>query len=428
MAENIFVLGLDEHNRETLGSLPHLSRYRFHGLLTIEELQHEDIDVPALLERARAQLEAFDGTVDAIMGYWDFPVSSMVPILCEEYGLPSASLESVVKCEHKYWSRLEQREVIDELPGFAEVAQDATEPPAGLSYPMWLKPVKSFSSELAFRVTDDEEFRSALAEINEGAGRIGEPFEYVLGRVNPPAAIAEAGGTACLAEEEVGGRQVTVEGYVHEGEVVVYGVVDSLLYPDSPSFLRYQYPSRLPGHVTERLTTVSRRVVERLGLDSVTFNIEFFWDPETDRIRLLEVNPRHSQSHAKLFEYVDGTPNHECALSLALGRSPELSPGDGEYAVAAKWFLRRFEDGVVRRAPGPEDVARVEREIPGTTVKVVAHEGDRLSRLPGQDSYSYELAQVFVGARDEEELKDKYDRCVAALPFEIDTVGDAEDR
>ncbi|GAB3213750.1 hypothetical protein GCM10027294_48070 [Marinactinospora endophytica] len=308
MAENIFVLGLDEHNRETLGSLPHLSRYRFHGLLTIEELQHEDIDVPALLERARAQLEAFDGTVDAIMGYWDFPVSSMVPILCEEYGLPSASLESVVKCEHKYWSRLEQREVIDELPGFAEVAQDATEPPAGLSYPMWLKPVKSFSSELAFRVTDDEEFRSALAEINEGAGRIGEPFEYVLGRVNPPAAIAEAGGTACLAEEEVGGRQVTVEGYVHEGEVVVYGVVDSLLYPDSPSFLRYQYPSRLPGHVTERLTAVSRRVVERLGLDSVTFNIEFFWDPETDRIRLLEVNPRHSQSHAKLFEYVDGTP------------------------------------------------------------------------------------------------------------------------
>lgn len=425
MAQNIFVLGLDEYNHETLRSLPHLRDYDFHPLLSLDALQgQDDIDLPGLLDRAERELDAFDGSVDAIIGYWDFPVSSMVPILCERRGLPAAPLVSVVKCENKYWSRLEQREVIDALPRFAEVDFDAAGKPDELEYPLWLKPVKAFSSELAFRVTDDAGFRAALAEIEEGAGRVGEPFQFVMDQVRLPPEIAEAGGTACLAEEEGRGEQVTVEGYVHDGKATVYGVVDSLCYPGTPSFLRYQYPSRLPGSVTDRLADLSTRVVERLGLNWVTFNIEFFVDRERDAITLLEVNPRHSQSHARLFEFVDGIPNHECVIRLALGRKPELTHGQGEYATAAKWFLRRFADGHVRRAPSEEDVARVEREVPGTTLKIIAQEGQRLSELSSQDSYSYELLQVFVGADDTAGLERKYRACVDALPFEIDDVED----
>jgi hypothetical protein len=40
--------------------------------------------------------------------------------------------------------------------------------------------------------------------------------------------------------------------------------------------------------------------------------------------------------------------------------------------------------------------------------------------MPGQDSYSYELAHVFVGADSERELDEKYRRVIAALPFEFD--------
>ncbi len=38
--ENVFVLGLDEHNHEVLENLPDADRYRFHPLLTIDELQY----------------------------------------------------------------------------------------------------------------------------------------------------------------------------------------------------------------------------------------------------------------------------------------------------------------------------------------------------------------------------------------------------
>ncbi len=416
---DIFVIGMDEANRRMLHQVPHADGYRFHPLLGIEELQHGEIDFPGLVRRAESQLDAFDGSVDAVVGYWDFPVSTLVPILSERYGLRSTGLMSVVKCEHKYWSRLEQAEVTDAVPRFGLVDLDAEDPgpPEGVRFPMWLKPVTAYSSELAFGVADPEEFRAAVARIREGAGRVGRPFDFVLDRLELPPAVAEAGGRGCLAEEAITGDQVAVEGYVYGGEVTVYGTIDSLTYPGSPCFLRHQYPSRLPEDVTGRLRDIAERVITRIGLDNATFSIEFFYDPETDAISLLEVNPRHSQSHAELFAYVDGVPNHHAMLSLALGRDPALPHRKGDYALAAKWYYRRFGDAVVRRSPTEEELAALARRIPGTVVNHVVPAGVRLSELPEQDSYSFELAHVFTAADSEEELVATYEEVVKGLPF-----------
>lgn len=124
-----------------------------------------------MLERAQAQLDGFHGSVDAVIGFWDLPVTTMVPILCARRGLRSASLDAVVRCEHKYWSRLEQQKVIDEHPRFGLIdLEHDTAPPEGVGYPMWVKPVKSFSSDMAFGVANLEEFRDALAQIREASG------------------------------------------------------------------------------------------------------------------------------------------------------------------------------------------------------------------------------------------------------------------
>ncbi|MDO0909974.1 ATP-grasp domain-containing protein [Streptomyces sp. DT2A-34] len=415
--KNVFVIGLDEANLPTLRQIPGAESLCFHQLLTIDELQVGEVRLPALIDKAQAVLDAFEGSVDAIVGYWDFPVSTLVPILSERYGTRSTSLESVVKCEHKYWSRLEQQKVTDRHPRFGRVdlAADPPRPPENLGFPMWVKPALSYSSELAFGVGDDEEFRAAVAEIREGIGRIGRPFEHVLDRIGLPPEMAGVGGRVCLAEEAMSGVQVAVEGYVHRGEVTVYGVLDSINYPDSPCFLRHQYPSTLPQPVIAQLHDVSERVMRQIGMDSATFSIEYFYDPRTQGISLLEINPRHSQSHAELFQYVDGVPNHHCMVRLALGEDPRMPHREGPYAMAAKWYHRWFTDGVVRRVPGPEDIARIERETPGVRIDVVPEKGSRLSDLTQQDSYSYELAHIFTGGANEEELREKYDHCVAAL-------------
>jgi hypothetical protein len=414
------VLGLDEHNLQVLQTMPDAQHYTFHGVLSADELVGGgEVPVADLLKRATAVLETADTRIDAIVGYWDFPVSSMVPILAEWFGVRSASLEAVLKCEHKYWSRLEQATAIDEYPSFGLADPHGPTIPEGVDFPFWLKPVKSMSSELAFRVEDRASFDAAMAEIRGGIGRLGEPFEFVLERVDLPPEVAAAGGHSCLAEKEVSGRQVTAEGYSCNGEVCIYGIVDSVRYPGRSSFLRYNYPSQVPEAVADRLTEIARRTITHIGLESVPFNIEFFWDPDSDVIRLLEINPRHSQSHAFLFELVDGVPNHACMVQLALGIEPSVPHREGDYAVAAKWSLRRFSDGFVRRAPTADEVADLERQLPGTTIDVVAREGDWLSNLPEQDSYSYELAQIHTGAQNDEELKARYDHCAQALPFEV---------
>lgn len=423
MAVNVFVVGLDEHNERILRELPDAEQYCFHALLSIEELQcGEEIPLRELRDKAIAHLAAFDGSIDAIMGFWDFPVSSLVPILCQRFGqLSCASLEAVIKSEHKYWSRLEQQKVIDEYPRFGLVdPEHDTDPPPGVSYPMWLKPVKSFSSDLAFAVSDQQEFRDALAKIREGIGRIGAPFEVVLEHLDLPPEIAEVGGQVCLAEESIDGRQLTLEGYRYQGQTHALGVVDSVTHDESPSFVRFQYPASVPDRLTERMVDISDRILRQVELDSTTFNIEFFWDEATDALRVLEVNPRHSQSHAELFAQVDGAPNHLAMLRLALGRDPQLPHRQGPYRVAAKWFLRHWNDGVIRRHPTEQEIEDIQRDIPGTTVDVIAYKGDRLSELVDQDSYSYKIANIYLGADDEDELTDKYERCVQALPFEID--------
>ncbi|ATL32544.1 hypothetical protein KY5_7526 [Streptomyces formicae] len=431
MSEDIFVIGMDEANLPMLRAAGAGRDCRFHGLLTIEELQGGEVSVPDLLARARRVLDAFDGTVDAITGYWDFPVSTMVPILAREYGTRATDLTSIVKCEHKYWSRLEQRAAAPEaVPAFGRVDLEADEPelPDGVSYPLWLKPALSYSSELAFGVRDRDGFRAAVREIREGIGRIGRPFESVMERLELSPEMADVGSLVCLAEERLTGIQVAVEGYVHQGEVTVYGVLDSINYPDSSSFLRHQYPSMLPQPVIRRLCDVSERVMRRIGMEGATFSIEFFYDPGTRAVRILEINPRHSQSHAELFHFVDGVPNHHCMLALARGEDPRMPHGEGPYAMAAKWYHRWFADGVVRDVPGRDRLDRIERDIPGVRVDVAPEERQRLSDLSQQDSYSYELAHIFTAGDSEEELREKYDRCVAALGLSFEDTEPAHDR
>lgn len=424
MAHNVFVLGLDDPGLAELTALPDAERYTFHQLLTIEELQGGTISLPDLLDHAQHDLDAFDETIDAIVGYWDFPVTVMVPILCDRYGLPTKSLQAVVKSEHKYWSRLEQQQAIDEYPGFdmMDVHDASATLPWHMTYPAWVKPIKSFSSEGAHRVESDEELQSALTEEREAPERVGSAFDYVLGMLDLPEEIADIEGGSYMVEEAAAGSQHTVEGYSWGGHVEIIGLVDSFNYDNAPSFLRYQYPSTLPDAVQERIFDVSRRVITQIGLDNSTFNVEYFWNAAAQRLRLLEINSRHSQSHAFLFRHVDGQPNHLVMLDLALGHEPRMPSRQGDAAIAAKWMLRHFSDGIVRNVPTSEELHAIEQRYDATRIEVLVGEDDRLSDADTEDSYSFTLAELFIAGDTEQQLRDIFDECSAMLAIEIEDI------
>jgi hypothetical protein len=427
---NVFVIGLDPFNLATAQSLRESRRYAFYPLLPLAKVRHApSYDYDALLREADDQLRGSRARVDGIVTWWDFPGTTLVPALADLWDLPGPDLRSVVMLEHKYWSRLVQRLLVPaHVPPFVAFDPLAHDPlrsvlDAGLDYPFWVKPVKSVASYLGFRIEGPDDFVRAMGAIRPRIGHFGDPFQQVLSRVSDlPSEIGRVGGKTCLAEGIISGRQCTLEGYVSFGQVRFYGAVDSLRRDGSSSFRAYRYPSVLPPPVVDRMAEIATKVVAAAGLNDSCFNVEFLFDEDHERIWLLEFNVRLSQSHCDLFAKVDGASSQRVLLDVARGKSPRMPHRRGEYAVAGKYFLRANADGTVRSAPSPSDVAAVAERFPGARVDLDAAPGMRLSELRSQDSYSYELGRVFVGADDYRSLEERITQIEDMLHFDIEPV------
>lgn len=432
MAKNIFVAGLDEFHLRQLTSLHHSERYQFHPLMSYEEIKcGETLPIREFLEFAHQTLISFEGKVDAVVGFWDFPVSTVLPIIRKDVGLEGPTLESVLKCEHKYWSRLLQAQVVPEhIPRFAKIDpfDDNVIEQCDLPYPFWLKPVKSVLSHLGFLIENRDAFKASLAVIRENIERYADPFNVILSRADLPPEIREVDGYHCIAEGIISkGRQCTLEGYVYAGDVHVYGTIDSIRGGRlKTSFTRYQYPSTLPQHVIDRMTEATQKTLICTGYDNAPFNIEFYWDEEADTISLLEINTRISKSHCPLFKMVDGEYHHAVMIDIALGRRPDFPFKMGPFEVAAKFMLRRYENGYVKSVPNQEAIAKVKQTFPGTEVVISVREDMHLSDLRDQDSYSYEIADIFMGAASESELLLNYQIALSMLPFNIECIESSE--
>lgn len=425
MNTHVFVLGLTDRQREELDTVREDGRLEFHGLLDHEALvETEEIDFDALLERSRAELDAFDGSVDAIVTHWDFPTSVLGPVLATERGLPAPSLTSLLKCEHKYWSRLEQRRCVPEVvPGFVafDPFTDDVAEQIDLDFPYWVKPIKGHSSSLGFEIRSEEDLEEALEEIRADITDVGDAFEQVLGRVDLPQELRDLGGSACLAEEIIRGTQFAPEGSVSRGQYAVHGVVDMHKRDNGVSIERIDYPAAtVPDHVQQQAIDVTGRLLEHIGFDDGCFNSEFMWDEEREQLRLIEVNTRISQSHSELFALVDGRSNHQVAVDVALGHAPRMPEGGGEYAVSAQYYMAHDHDAIVRSVPDEQALRQVSEKYPGTVVDLRLTPGDRLSDQPHQDSYRYMLAFVYLGAPDRESLQERIDDIEQRLRPELE--------
>lgn len=426
MVMNVFVPGLTRRQRDELHTVDLGGDVRFHSLLDVDSLTNaEYLDFQSLLRRARSELDSFDGTVDAIVPHWDFPTSVLAPMLAAERSLPAPSLESVVSFEHKFWSRLIQRRAVpDAVPRF--VAFDPFDPEVErsgveLPFPFWVKPVKSHSSQLGFEIRGQDEFVAALRIIRSEIRSVGDAFDEVLALLDVPEEVRGVTGTSCIAEEIIAGAQAAPEVSMFRGEFVVHGFFDMPRSEDGHSFERLCYPAgAVPVEVQDRMLAATESVLREARFDNGCANAEFMWDAERDRISMIEVNTRISQSHSELFVKVDGASNHEYATAVALGRRPIPGARRGRFGAAAKHLIGVHADGVVRAVPTDADIARLRAELPDTVVQVDVSPGDRLSRLPDQDPYRFVLATVYLGADDYAGLDDAAALAESLLPFAID--------
>lgn len=426
--KNVFVLGYDERHGVDILQIPDADRFSFHPLLRSEELVHQkDYAIEEKLAKARQILREFDGPVDAILWHWDFPVTSMAAVLCEEFNLPGPSLDAILKCSHKYWSRVIQQQVAPEnTPGFCAVDpfdKDALDS-ITLDFPFWIKPIKGYGSTLGFRINNVHDFQQAMEIIRKRIRRLGDPFNEFLERVDLPDEIKGITGNHLIAEGFLTGLEIAPEGSIQNGVYHAHGVIDMVRDRNHKSFLRYEYPSCAPRNVQARAVQLAEKVLKKIGLDNGCFNMEFFWNEKTDNLWIIEINPRISQSHSYQFEMVDGMSNHEIAVHVALGDQPKFVYGKGPYEHAAKFLFRHYirEDAVATRVPTESELRKIQSLHPDIRVVLNLEKGGRLSTLRDQDAYSYTLAEVCVAAHSTREMLEKYHQIVAMLQFEFSPV------
>ncbi len=419
-----FVVGLDDFNLTLIKHLPECKECEILPAVRFSEIRGvKDFSIPEILKKTEERVKEAGG-IDAVVSYLDFPGSVMVPIIAEKYKLPGPSLESVMKCEHKYWSRLEQHKVIpDNIPEFK--AFDPFDEKAfdkiGFKPPFWIKPIKSYHSYLAYKIESRKQFEECMEEVREHIDYMVEPFTYIVSEFGMPKKISEK-KEKMFAETPIGGHQCTLEGYAFDGEVVIYGLVDSITHKKYPSFARYQYPSNLPYEVQYRMSELSRQVIKQIGLMNSAFNIEFFYNEEKNEINLLEVNPRMSQSHADIFEKVHGISHHHIMLNLALDRRPSPLENEGDFEVAAHFMYRSFKPGKVKEVPSKKEIEKVRKKYPELEIKITVKEGMDLDEIEEHhiDSYSYVLAYINLGGQNEEDLLEKYHDVLESLSFKIE--------
>ena len=341
-------------------------------------------------------------------------------LLAERMGWPGTPVKAILACQHKLYAR----QVLQRVAPEANVAFQLLEAeygapvPEGLSYPLFVKPIKAAFSVLAKRVDSHEELhqhtrfgRWELWIIR----RLVEPFERMAReRLGPEVPSAHR----MLLEAPAQADQFNLDGYVFKGETHAIGVVDAIMFPGTQAFMRHEAPSRLAPTIQARALDVARRFLEAVGFTHGLFNLEFFYDAASDRLTVIEFNPRMASQYSDLYQRVIGIDMHAMALALAHGQDPASVPRRAPTAGATASFVYRAFDPAERvTMPTEAQLRAFAAEFPDGLVFPYPKSAGSIERdYKWLGSYRYGITHL--GGEDAADLKARCEQASALLGWE----------
>ena len=341
-------------------------------------------------------------------------------LLAERLGLAHTPLDAVLRIQHKYYARQAFERIAPEANArWALIRRDfgkrGTPQDVPMPFPFYVKPAKAAFSVLARRVDSFEDlYRHTRFGWFERAiiDRLVKPFADVM---RAHSDLAE--DPFCMVCEEVlRGRQVTANGFARDGRVTMLGTVDSIMYPGTDQFQRFQYPSSLTDAQLERVDALAVRLIEGLGFRHGMFNVEMRLDPVSGQPRVIEINPRAAGQFFDLFERVDGYSPFEVLLDLHGGREPLVRRRAGPCAHAASFVLRDLAGEGLSRWPSASELRGIQESNPDVHVMLYPKRGADLAReMKWLGSYRYGVLNL--GAATLEALFARFHRLCAEIKF-----------
>ena len=364
--------------------------------------------VDALARRAKAR-----GWRAVVSNHEQFDALAAA-LLAERMGWPGTSVQAVLACQHKLYAR----EVLQRVCPEANLRFSALEcaygdpVPEGLTYPLFVKPVKAAFSVLATTVQNHAQLQS---HTRFGAWELWvirnlvEPFERVARARLPQVGTAHR----MLLEESVNGAQYNLDGYVFDGVVREIGIVQAVMYPGTEAFMRFDYPCALGRAVHEQALEVARKFLAAIGFTHGMFNMEFFHDAASGKLTVIEFNPRMAPQFSDLYRRVDGIDLHRMVLELAWGRDPGLAPCVAPVAGAASSFVYRIFDAAtpVRTSLAAQRAAFAQAFPDGLLLEFPKPRGSMQRDFKWLASYRYAI--IHLGGADRQELRRRCEQASA---------------
>lgn len=338
-------------------------------------------------------------------------------LLAQKMGWPGTPPEAVAACQHKLHAREVLQRVAPEANVWFERLSCAygDDVPADLRFPAFIKPVKAAFSVLAQTMHSRDELQRftrfgpwELWVIRH----LVEPFECVSRRLIPQAGTAHS----MMLEEPMSPHrcaQYSLDGMAFNGEIRPLGVVDSVMYPGTQAFMRFDYPSKLLPAVQARALDVAQRFLKAVGFTHGIFNMEFFYDAQADRLAVIEFNPRMASQFADLYRRVDGVDLYGMAHALAHGKDPWAVPRSVPSAGAASSFVYRVFDQ--RASHLPQHIPPMPTQ--SALARLCSECPDHLFLSFPKDEYqlyrdfkwlgSYRYGILHLGGRDAQDLRER---------------------
>ena len=327
--------------------------------------------------------QRYAGKIDGVVSNNEQFGSLCAALLAEELNLPGLSALCTLTCQHKYLARQKIAAALpDAVPQFA-IFPYTLRPadPLPLPLPFFVKPVKATFSVLARPINTS----AALHQLLEFAPwetfiikRLVHPFNQAMRQLLPG---VEANAHHMIAESPLVGAQLNIDGYVREGKVTLFGIVDEIMYPGTHAFLRFAYPSQWQKKLAGRIQTLTEKVLAQLDYQHGCFNLEFFYDVASDKLKLIEVNPRMSTQTADFYRLVDGVDAYAINFALATQQPlPAASNKAPAFGAAASFVFRKFDGSTCNQPPTAAQRSWLAQTYPDARLMWYAKTGRGLRR------------------------------------------------
>jgi ATP-grasp domain len=354
---------------------------------------------------------------DAVLSTDEHFGALIAAIVAQRLGLPGTDPQAILSAQHKWLARkIQQRVVPEATPAFSHFSYEILNPlDTGLPFPFFVKPIKATWSVLARRVDNFSELQQHLSfhPLEKFIiKRLVKPFNEIL-KLN---GLNEVNAHHLIAEEIIEGHLVTLEGYAKDGQIHHLGITDSVMFPRSYAFKRFEYPSRLPASVQKRMEDIATKTMHAIGFDFGLFNMEMYYCEQSDTIKIVEINPRLARQFGDMHEKVDGCNTLDILIALSLG-GPLPDKTKPKYGCAASFVFRDFSGKGLHAGPSAMQLDWLHRTYPDARLLVYPKQGASLAReVKWLGSYRY--AVLNLGGADWEDLTQRHDDVVRHLTFD----------